>query len=189
MWRRRRRRRTIARSISRPRNSRRPKSRSGWTQPPRKWSQRRRGSAIAGGARAGASGAVARRREIFQSGGGDAAGAIFVDAHMPPASAPSEQPLTLTLHIAQPKTVSAVRLHYRPTDPAAVTQVLEVAAKPEVSFTIPASDITGNWDLQYFFEIPARRRQRLVRAGSADGNALLGGARHRAARRAELRAA
>ncbi len=73
--------------------------------------------------------------------------------HTPPASAPSEKPLTLTLQIAQPKTVSAVRLHYRPTDPAAATQVLELAAKPEVSFTIPASDITGNWDIQYFFEI------------------------------------
>jgi hypothetical protein len=73
--------------------------------------------------------------------------------HTPPASAPSEQPLTLTLHISQPKGVSAVRLHYRPTDPAAATQVLEMAAKPEASFTIPASDITGNWDLQYFFEI------------------------------------
>jgi hypothetical protein len=73
--------------------------------------------------------------------------------HTPPASAPSEQPLTLTLHIAQPKTASAVRLHYRPTDPAAATQVLEMAAKPDASFTVPASDITGNWDLQYFFEI------------------------------------
>jgi hypothetical protein len=73
--------------------------------------------------------------------------------HTPPPSAPSEKPLTLTLQIAQPKTVSAVRLHYRPTDPAAVTQVLEMSAKPEVSFTIPASDITGNWDMQYFFEI------------------------------------
>ncbi len=73
--------------------------------------------------------------------------------HTPPASAPSEKPLTLALQIAQPKTVSAVRLHYRPTDPAAATRVLEMAAKPEVSFTIPASDITGNWDLQYFFEI------------------------------------
>ncbi len=73
--------------------------------------------------------------------------------HMPPASAPSEQPLTLTLHIAQPKTVSAVRLHFRPTDPAAATQVIEQAAKAEISFTIPGREITGNWDLQYFFEI------------------------------------
>ena len=73
--------------------------------------------------------------------------------HTPPESAPSEQPLTLTLHIAQPKTVSAVRLHYRVTDPAAPTQVLEQAAKAEVSFTIPAREITGNWDLQYYFEI------------------------------------
>jgi hypothetical protein len=73
--------------------------------------------------------------------------------HTPPASAPSEKPLTLALQIAQPKTVSAVRLHYRPTDPAAATQVLEMATKPEVAFTIPASDITGNWDMQYYFEI------------------------------------
>jgi hypothetical protein len=74
-------------------------------------------------------------------------------AHTPPASAPSEKPLTLALQIAQPKTVSVVRLHYRPTDPAAATQVLEMAAKPEMSFIIPATDITGNWDMQYFFEI------------------------------------
>lgn len=73
--------------------------------------------------------------------------------HTPPGSAPSEKPLTLALQIAQPKTVSAVRLHYRPTDPTAATQVLEMASRPEVSFTIPASDITGNWDLQYYFEI------------------------------------
>lgn len=73
--------------------------------------------------------------------------------HTPPASAPSEKPLTVTLQIAQPKTVRAVRLHYRPTDPAAATQVLEMPAKPEAAFTIPASDITGNWDIQYFFEI------------------------------------
>jgi hypothetical protein len=73
--------------------------------------------------------------------------------HTPPASAPSEQPLTLTLHIEQPKTIAAVRLHYRPLDPAAATQVIEMAPKTEVSFTIPAKEITGNWDLQYYFEI------------------------------------
>ncbi|HSR05951.1 MAG TPA: hypothetical protein VLM42_02270 [Bryobacteraceae bacterium] len=72
--------------------------------------------------------------------------------HMPPASAPSEQPLTLTLHLAQPRTVSAVRLHFRPTDPAAATQVIEQAAKAELSFIVPGREITGNWDLQYFFE-------------------------------------
>ena len=73
--------------------------------------------------------------------------------HTPPASAPSEKPLTLVLQIAQPKTVSAVRLHYRVSDPAAATQVIEMAVKPEMSFVIPAAHITGNWDLQYFFEI------------------------------------
>lgn len=73
--------------------------------------------------------------------------------HTPPASAPSERPLTVTLRIAQPKTVSAVRLHYRPVDPAAQAKTLELPASAEVSFTIPAADITGNWDLLYFFEI------------------------------------
>ena len=73
--------------------------------------------------------------------------------HMPPASAPSEQPLTLTLHLAQTKTVSTVRLHFRPTDPAAATQVIEQAAKAELTFIIPGREITGNWDLQYFFEL------------------------------------
>jgi hypothetical protein len=73
--------------------------------------------------------------------------------HTPPASAPSEQPLSLTLRLEQPKTIAAVRLHYRPLDPAAATQVIELAPKTEVSFTIPAQEITGNWDLQYYFEI------------------------------------
>ena len=80
-------------------------------------------------------------------------GAAPVWMHMPPASAPSEQPLTVTLHIAQLKTLSVVRLHFRATDPTAATQVIEMAAKAELSFTIPGREITGNWDLQYFFEI------------------------------------
>ncbi len=79
-------------------------------------------------------------------------GTAPVWTHMPPPSAPSEQPLTLTLHLAQPKTVSAVRLHFRPTDPAAATQAIEQAAKAELTFIIPGREITGNWDLQYFFE-------------------------------------
>lgn len=73
--------------------------------------------------------------------------------HKPPSSAPSEKPLTVTLRIAKPKTVSAVRLHYRPLDPSAVSKAIEMPAAAEVSFTIPASDITGNWDLMYYFEI------------------------------------
>lgn len=73
--------------------------------------------------------------------------------HTAVASAPSEQPLTLTLHIAQPKTVSAVRLHYRAMDPAAPIQAIEMPGKAEVSFTIPGKEITGNWDLRYYFEI------------------------------------
>lgn len=74
-------------------------------------------------------------------------------SHAPPPSTPSEQPLVLALHIAEPKSVSAVRLHYRPLDPAAPTKTIEMPAVADVTFTIPASEIAGNWDLLYFFEI------------------------------------
>jgi hypothetical protein len=73
--------------------------------------------------------------------------------HTAPATAPSEQPLTLTLRIAQPKAVHAVRLHYRTLDPAAASRAIEMPAAAEVSFTIPAAEITGNWDMLYYFEI------------------------------------
>ncbi len=73
--------------------------------------------------------------------------------HVPPPSAPSEQPLTLMLKINQPKSVAAVRLHYRPLDPAAASRAIEMPAAAQVSFTIPGADITGNWDLMYYFEI------------------------------------
>ncbi|HTM13995.1 MAG TPA: hypothetical protein VL127_13825 [Bryobacteraceae bacterium] len=59
----------------------------------------------------------------------------------------------MALHIAQPKTVSAARLHFRPTDHASGTQVIEQAAKVDLTFTIPGREITGNWDAQYCFEI------------------------------------
>lgn len=73
--------------------------------------------------------------------------------HTPPPATPSEQPLALTLHIVQPKSVNTVRLHYRPLDPAAATKTIEMPAAGDVKFTIPGADITGNWDLLYFFEI------------------------------------
>jgi hypothetical protein len=68
----------------------------------------------------------------------------------PPASAPSEKPSLWYPEISQPKTVSVVRLHYRPTDPAAATQVLEVAAKPEVSlpFRPARSPAIGTCDIE-----------------------------------------
>ena len=76
--------------------------------------------------------------------------------HNPPASAPSEQPLSLSLRLAQPKEIAAVRLHYRTLDPAAPSKTIELPAVAENAFTIPAVDITGNWDLRYFFEVIAR---------------------------------
>ena len=73
--------------------------------------------------------------------------------HTPPSSAPSEQPLVVVLRLVQPKTVGTVRLHYRPLDPAAVAKTIEMPAAAEVSFAIPAAEITGNWDVMYYFEI------------------------------------
>ena len=70
-----------------------------------------------------------------------------------PLSTPSEQPLTISFRLIQPNSVSAVRLHYRTLDPAAPTKTIEMPAAAEITFTIPAADITGNWDLLYFFEI------------------------------------
>jgi hypothetical protein len=76
--------------------------------------------------------------------------------HSNPLSAPSEQPLALSLRLAQPKEIAAVRLHYRTLDPAASGKTLEIPAAAENTFTIPAAGITGNWDLRYFFEVIGR---------------------------------
>ena len=82
--------------------------------------------------------------------------------HVPVASAPGEQALTLKLQIlAAPavlKSIAIVRLHYRPLDPYSEETVLEAPAGTDVSFTIPATGITGRWDLQYYFEILSRQK-------------------------------
>lgn len=74
-------------------------------------------------------------------------------AHEPAKAFVPEQPLTLTLQIAAPKDVKAVRLHYRSTSPAALVRVLEKPGEASVSFTVPASDLRPNEDLIYYFEI------------------------------------
>jgi len=53
---------------------------------------------------------------------------------------------------AAPK-LTLVRLHYRTLDPQAKETVLEEPVSPEVHFTIPGTDLTGNWDLFYYFEV------------------------------------
>jgi hypothetical protein len=68
-------------------------------------------------------------------------------AARPPAKSGSKQPEPA------PGMLKLVRLHYRTLDPQAKETVLEAPAAPEVHFTIPGSDLTGSWDLFYYFEI------------------------------------
>ncbi len=74
-------------------------------------------------------------------------------AHMPVKTALPDQPLTLTLQITSLKDARAVRLHYRSTNPAAPYLSIEKPAAALLTFTIPASDVSVNWDLLYYFEI------------------------------------
>jgi hypothetical protein len=73
--------------------------------------------------------------------------------HKPNQATPSDQPLMVTLHIAAPKQVTLVRLHYRTLDPQAKEVVIEEPPAAEVHFTIPGSELTGSWDLFYYFEV------------------------------------
>jgi hypothetical protein len=74
-------------------------------------------------------------------------------AHTPQTSAPSEQPLDVKLKLADPKDLTLVRLHYRPLLPSSYETILEKPASAEMIFTIPGTELNGNWDLQYYFEI------------------------------------
>ena len=73
--------------------------------------------------------------------------------HKPNQATPSDQPLNVTLRIAAPKQATLVRLHYRTLDPQSKEAVLDQQPSPEIHFTIPGSDLTGTWDLFYYFEV------------------------------------
>ncbi len=96
----------------------------------------------------------------------DHAGVFYADAtssvpsplrpqmmHKPNQATPSDQPLIVTLRIAAPKQATLVRLHYRTLDAQSKEIVLEEQPSAEVHFTIPGSDLTGTWDLFYYFEV------------------------------------
>ena len=75
-----------------------------------------------------------------------------------PSSTPANQALTLRLHIGAPpatvgRLIQTVRLHYRFLDPSAMESVVEAPASLDMTFTIPASELTGAWDMQYYFEV------------------------------------
>ncbi len=93
--------------------------------------------------------------------------------HKPNQATAADQPLVVTLHLTvpvqetprsvvskqaapkqvAPRQLTTVRLHYRTLDPQSKETVLEEPASPEVHFTIPGSDLTGTWDLFYYFEV------------------------------------
>jgi len=61
------------------------------------------------------------------------------------------KPLALTLQVYPAGAVKAVRLHYRPLNQLARFKTIE-APVSRLPFTIPAADISGEWDLMYYFE-------------------------------------
>jgi hypothetical protein len=61
------------------------------------------------------------------------------------------QPLPLRLSISNTAHVSRVRLHYRPLNQLAEFKTIE--KPPGEEFIIPGSDISGDYDLMYYFEI------------------------------------
>jgi hypothetical protein len=73
--------------------------------------------------------------------------------HKPNQATAADQPLMVTLRIAAPKQATLVRLHYRTLDPQSKETVLEEQPSGEVHFTIPGSELTGTWDLFYYFEV------------------------------------
>ncbi|PYT16977.1 MAG: hypothetical protein DMG59_08795 [Acidobacteria bacterium] len=79
-------------------------------------------------------------------------------AHTAPGTIPPGRPLTLTLRITPPKDARTVRLYYRAPGSPAQFKTFEQPAAASVTFTIPASDISANWDLLYYFEILDREK-------------------------------
>jgi hypothetical protein len=101
-----------------------------------------------------------------EAGSADHAGVFYASAtsnapvtsrpqmmHKPNQATPADQPLMVTLRIAAPKQATLVRLHYRTLDPQSKETVLEEQPSAEVHFTIPGSELTGTWDLFYYFEV------------------------------------
>lgn len=72
--------------------------------------------------------------------------------HTPPQAARPDQPLKLTLRINPARDVRVVRLYYRPLNTLEEFRMME-AAGPNPTFTIPAGELSPQWDLLYYFEI------------------------------------
>lgn len=75
-----------------------------------------------------------------------------VFAHIKPRRVTAGRPLTLTLRVTPVSGATSVRLHYRPLNQLARFKTLEAPPSKAV-FTIPAEEITPEWDLLYYFEV------------------------------------
>jgi hypothetical protein len=71
-------------------------------------------------------------------------------AHEPVRSAAPNQPLHLTIRVSPPARAALIRLHYRAVNQLVPFKTLE---SRDGDFTIPAADVSPNWDLMYYFEI------------------------------------
>lgn len=72
--------------------------------------------------------------------------------HVPPKSALAGRPLVLALNVWPLTSAAVVRLHYRPLNQLAQFKTLEAPAS-RAHFTIPAEDVSAQWDLMYYFEV------------------------------------
>ena len=71
--------------------------------------------------------------------------------HIQPTQAQAGQSLTLALQVGNTAHISHVRLYYRPVNQLAQFKIIE---KPVgEAFTIPGNDISGSWDVMYYFEV------------------------------------
>ncbi len=73
-------------------------------------------------------------------------------SHIVPRRVHAGQALTLRLRISPRSAASVVRLHYRHLNTLEKFRTLEVTGGDAV-FTIPAEEITSEWDLLYYFEV------------------------------------
>jgi hypothetical protein len=71
--------------------------------------------------------------------------------HSPAVSASPREPVQLKIKVTPAARISSVRLYYRPLNQLAEFKSVELPAGG--TFTIPAEDVDGRFDLMYYFEI------------------------------------